>query len=972
MSIDSVMRLKQTVIFQSLVEKEKATHTNEISEKLLATVRHVSPLLERVSVTMPEFTLHDPNHSAKVVELMSQIIPADTFSQLNVVELAILVYSAYLHDIGMTASIDEREDIIKNNPDYQRLLLGQEEILSDLKVAKEMGDHRKATFIEDKLFTEYLRRFHVVRSANFISRYYSNGEHAIEWQGTPYHKWVIAVCKSHELSVQMLCDLSQWPRDALVRSTRINVQYLSLVLRLADILDLDPERTPKSLLDHINFENQTSLVEWQKHRSVIGWEISPERIRFEAECTNPVYERALREFLTMIENERRDTVMLASSYRDELSQIYRFDLSEMVTSDKIRSNGEYIYSDLKFQIDYRKVMQLLMGERLYGNPYLALREIIQNSVDAIRYREVLEKKISRSYEPSIIIDLNGDELTIEDNGIGMDENIFANYFMQVGRSYYNSSEMKAQALTVDTVSEFGIGILSVFMIAEELEVESRRLPIDPLNPASPICIEIPTAYDYFVRRPCKRTNVGTRLKLKLKSPNPINAKNLIKQIKTLCPFVEYPIYVTVGGEKTTICPIQPGVFLEDQQIKRYLSISFDETPNIGITGKANIVNRGGHFDKSYLGVVAQRGFAIGYSDRESHGSKSSSIYKDLFPNWANIESSINLSGNAKLTLTSNRTDVIKDVRFETVRTFIHDHIISAYSAHLQEKKVGSVEEYAQYVDELLDTGALTAHSWIGFEMPEKLRSLFLGLVPLHCITGEGEFGFIYGTNLTKSSHFVVASMLDCPSDVNPREIRESLCDFGMEHLPILLRVEKGGFSRDNFINHIFGEPSNVLLARIAGVVFEIIPLDMKEPREFNIQGKMHFSPGFRSAGINVIPLFVHPPAPTYFQHVVFNANHPLIAPLLNGEKACSPEAENCLLNLEMAFDTVFLKQGKEIPTLWSESSNGSLSHSGEAPNKYFVSILQRKTNLIDEFRAIVDEYISSVVELGLLLNFRSC
>ena len=64
---------------------------------------------------------------------------------------------------------------------------------------------------------------------------------------------------------------------------------------------------------------------------------------------------------------------------------------------------------------------------------------------------------------------------------------------------------------IDPVSEFGIGIMSVFMIAESFVVESRALPVDPLNPPPSILFEVPTAYDYFVQRPSKRTEIGTSI-----------------------------------------------------------------------------------------------------------------------------------------------------------------------------------------------------------------------------------------------------------------------------------------------------------------------------------------------------------------------------------------------------------------------------------------------------------------------------
>ena len=170
MSEDAIARLKRTTLFKKLYEKENSLGEHEISENVISVVREIAPLLERIPENMPEFTLHNANHSAKVVELMGKIIPSDTLDHLNIIELSILIYAAYLHDVGMTASRDEREEIIKNDPEFAKLLISNEELSLKLDEAKRNGDHRTATFIEDKLFTEFLRRKHVERSHKLYQR----------------------------------------------------------------------------------------------------------------------------------------------------------------------------------------------------------------------------------------------------------------------------------------------------------------------------------------------------------------------------------------------------------------------------------------------------------------------------------------------------------------------------------------------------------------------------------------------------------------------------------------------------------------------------------------------------------------------------------------------------------------------------------------------------------------------------------
>ena len=229
-----------------------------------------------------------------------------------------------------------------------------------------------------------------------------------------------------------------------------------------------------------------------------------------------------------------------------------------------------------------------MGERLYGDPTLTLRELLQNSVDAVRYRESMEKKEGNPFPPFIKITLKDDELIIEDNGIGMDKDIFENYFLQIGRSYYNSSECRTSGVEIDPVSEFGIGILSVFMVASNFRVESRRKPLDPLHPPDPINVEIPTAYDYFVRRPSSRFDIGTKITLSLKPNHPFSSISLIEKISEIAPFIEYPIVIETSEKIETYKPYLPGEKIHDaNNINEYFEVTFDDEKE-GIEGKLRV------------------------------------------------------------------------------------------------------------------------------------------------------------------------------------------------------------------------------------------------------------------------------------------------------------------------------------------------------------------------------------------------
>ena len=129
------------------------------------------------------------------------------------------------------------------------------------------------------------------------------------------------------------------------------------------------------------------------------------------------------------------------------------------------------------------MIDLLMGTELYGNPEVALRELIQNSKDACLLRNAQEIKWGNpKYEPEITVKYyseNGEDiLEVTDNGTGMDQDIIDNYYSRVGSSFYKSTEfytLKSETNADFTpTSRFGIGVLSCFMVADILIVDTKR------------------------------------------------------------------------------------------------------------------------------------------------------------------------------------------------------------------------------------------------------------------------------------------------------------------------------------------------------------------------------------------------------------------------------------------------------------------------------------------------------------------
>ncbi|GDY54555.1 hypothetical protein SVIO_051780 [Streptomyces violaceusniger] len=136
-----------------------------------------------------------------------------------------------------------------------------------------------------------------------------------------------------------------------------------------------------------------------------------------------------------------------------------------------------------------------MGEELYGDRGLAVRELYQNALDACRYRDARTTYLRRTgrrveeWEGLIEFVQGVDEsgrpyLECRDNGIGMGVNELSRTFSQGGARFVDLPEYVEEAadwaeldppVELFPNSRFGIGALSYFMLADEITVHTCRL-----------------------------------------------------------------------------------------------------------------------------------------------------------------------------------------------------------------------------------------------------------------------------------------------------------------------------------------------------------------------------------------------------------------------------------------------------------------------------------------------------------------
>lgn len=119
-----------------------------------------------------------------------------------------------------------------------------------------------------------------------------------------------------------------------------------------------------------------------------------------------------------------------------------------------------------FQVDLRGMVDLL-SHHLYSSPRVFIRELMQNAVDAITARRLLDPDA-----PATVTIRAGEALTVTDTGIGLTEDEVHRFLATIGRSSKRDEDGLIQTRS-DFVGQFGIGLLACFVVADEITVLTR-------------------------------------------------------------------------------------------------------------------------------------------------------------------------------------------------------------------------------------------------------------------------------------------------------------------------------------------------------------------------------------------------------------------------------------------------------------------------------------------------------------------
>jgi len=507
--------------FHSIIESNQAFHSI-----VLNTITKFQPIFDDNKLFFfEEYTDHGIKHIENVLEASEFIIFDDSFKSMSAKDVAILILSVILHDIGMHIEFSTFKSLIDGKYDKYRITTldactWKELWTNYLTEAKRFSSKQKINifgredvpFVEPnltnkdnlngydkKLIGEFIRRNHA-RFAQEVAFGGICGDEQNEIN--PFnteelldiHRQMIGIlARSHGTNIRDTFDyLKEIGSDAWINPDEVNIVFLMVIIRIADYIQIDNLRTSPYSLKIKTFSSPISIKEHKSHLAIqsINFNLA-DREKIFVLCNPTNSEMLVKLQKLFIDIQKEFDISWAV-----LGEVYGF-----LPTNKPRIKYRRISSNLDDKLYLEKLdfvpthnsfvvnnelSKLLVGP-LYGNdPIYGVRELIQNAVDACIERNYIEKRNgNENYVPKITvsinrIDENQSKFTIVDNGKGMSLNEIQHYFLNVGTSFRSSLEWKKEFVGDDGHSfvnrngKFGIGVLAAFLIGDNISVETNH------------------------------------------------------------------------------------------------------------------------------------------------------------------------------------------------------------------------------------------------------------------------------------------------------------------------------------------------------------------------------------------------------------------------------------------------------------------------------------------------------------------
>lgn len=502
--------------------------------------------LRPVIALFPHYSEHSHEHSEHIISAIEKLLGRNRIEVLSPADTWMLLVCAYMHDLGMLVQGKELASDWKSLEFQNHIHNCMKSCDDELKKAAlnvcsiewtNNSPNWPVHIYRDVILlaSEFYRRKHPERAGILPQReelkQALNSVMSSDGKIPQRIQEVIGkICFSHGISFTEMLDLLE-PIDSLLGYV-FHPRFISSLLCLGDLCDLDNGRFNSVAIEVFGGLTRSNLIHYYKHESVISFVIQKDMISVVFDIQNRKIKNELKNrsaFIASTDKELQDfcdSILLETqnwiSWMVDIVKNIKLYWNELYISDmeafipslnyKILVEGKETISskkNMRFSFSNEKAYELIEGYNLYNDKFTFIRELLQNSIDAMKiqmwtdilsgrwnhllkhlendgqidYKNIqpfdfLDKHIFDYYQAKIYVKHNNKDqfadFVIEDNGTGISKDCVENRIINTGfSSDLNDDVIDKMPEWLKPTSAFGIGLHSVFIVTDTLFVQTR-------------------------------------------------------------------------------------------------------------------------------------------------------------------------------------------------------------------------------------------------------------------------------------------------------------------------------------------------------------------------------------------------------------------------------------------------------------------------------------------------------------------
>lgn len=502
--------------------------------------------LRPVIALFPHYSEHSHEHSEHIISAIEKLLGRNRIEKLLPADTWMLLVCAYMHDLGMLVQGKELELDWQTTEFQDHIYNCMNSNDDELKKAAlnvasiEWTDHSPnwpVYVYRDVILlaSEFYRRKHPERAKILPQRTelkqalnsVMSGDGKIPQR---IQETVGKICFSHGISFDEMLHLLE-PTDSLLGYV-FHPRFIAALLCIGDLCDLDNGRFNTMAMEVFGGLTKSNLVHYYKHESVTSFVIEKDKISVNFDIQNRRIKEEIKGKSQFIESEDNDLqdfcdmILLETQnwirWLEDIVENIKLHWNEFCILDiealipslnyKILVEGKETISsrkNMRFSFSNEKAYELIEGYNLYNNNFVFVRELLQNSIDALkkqfwtdiqsgRWNHLLkhlevdgkidyakiqpydfsEKQVYDYYQVKIYVEHDEGNpfacFVIEDNGTGISKDDVEKRIINTG--IHNDSQddiLNQMPEWLKPTSAFGIGLHSVFAVTDTLFVQTR-------------------------------------------------------------------------------------------------------------------------------------------------------------------------------------------------------------------------------------------------------------------------------------------------------------------------------------------------------------------------------------------------------------------------------------------------------------------------------------------------------------------